>query len=68
MQLSHACRAGTASRREHIADGDVFNECRIEADLGVHSAENARENLFRARVLKTALLRLIQYEVSGGVK
>lgn len=64
MQLSHACRGGTASGRKHVADSYVLNECGVEADLGISSAENTGEELLRARVLEATLLRLMHARVS----
>jgi hypothetical protein len=58
MEGSHASPTRTAARWENVSDADVLNERRVEVDLCVNGAKNARKQLLWAGILKSASLSL----------
>ena len=55
MQRGHASGGGASSWRENVADGDVFDELGVQADLGVGCAQDVGEDEFGLGVFEPSL-------------
>lgn len=62
VQRGHAGSGCAAARREDVADGDIFDERRVERDLRVDGLEDCAQDLLGKGVLETAFATLERAE------